>query len=81
MLTNTVTAIACNARENPALSIAIDAAERRHRSALCDIARLARTGQISLDEAADLEAETLARFSGEVRELELCGEDPFARLL
>lgn len=71
MLTNTDTAL--NA-ELAATTIAIEAAERRHLAALRDIARLRRTGQISVEEAAALERETLGRFTAEARELDLGGQ-------
>jgi hypothetical protein len=58
-----------------ATTVAIDDAERRCHAALRDIARLADAGQISPVEAADLEAETLARFTQHAHDLELHGAE------
>ena len=76
MLTNTVIADTYDqAGEVTATSIAIDTAERQHHAALRDIARLVETAQISADEAAALEAETIARFAAHAHELELRGAE------
>jgi hypothetical protein len=48
-------------------ALAIDAAERRCRAALRDLARLIRSGEISLQDAADLERDALARLTGYIR--------------
>lgn len=57
-----------------ATTIAIEDAERRCNAALRDIARLARSGEISWLEAADLEAETVARLIARIRDLEAHGD-------
>ena len=76
MLTNTAIANTQDqAGEVTATTIAIDAAERQHHAALQDIARLVETVQISADEAAGLEAETIARFVAHAHELELRGAE------
>ena len=75
MLTNTATADLQDHAEVTAVTIAIDVAERRARAALRDIGRLAAAGVIGSLEAAELEAETLARLTIECRELELRGEE------
>ena len=82
MLTNTATIdLPDHSGEITATTIAIDAAERRHQAALRDITRLAETEQISADEAAELEAETIARFVAHAHELELRGEEIVDRAL
>lgn len=73
MLTNTATPDLQDHAEVTATTIAIEAAERRARVALRDIRRLVDAGEISAVQAADLEAETLARH--DCRELELRGEE------
>lgn len=76
MLTNTAIADTYDQTgEVTANTIAIDAAERQHHAALHDIAWLVETAQISADEAAALEAETIARFVAHAHGLELCGEE------
>ena len=76
MLTNTATADTQDQTGGiTATSIAIDAAERRHQIALRDIARLAQGGEIGAEDASDLEAETIARFVSDARELQLRGEE------
>lgn len=75
MLTNTATA--ANTQDRPeitATTIAIEAAEARCRAALRDLARLADGEQISTIEAADLEADAIARLIMHVRALESRGE-------
>ncbi len=74
MLTNTATADPQDRIEITATTIAIEAAEARCRAALRDIARLAEGEQISPIEAADLEADTIARLITHVRALESRGE-------
>jgi len=75
MLTNTAIADTQDqSGEITATSIAIDAAERRHQAALRDIARLAQRGEIGAEDATDLQAETIARFVSDARELELRAE-------
>ena len=56
-----------------AMTIAIEDAERRWRAALRDLAALLDDGKIDLAQAAELETEALARFTGCVRALELDG--------
>ena len=76
MLTNTAIAHTQEqSGEITATSIAIEAAERGHQAALRDIARLAQRGEIGAEDATDLEAETIARFVSDARELELHGEE------
>jgi len=76
MLTNTATIdLPDHSGEITATTIAIDDAERRHQAALRDITRLADSDQISADEAAGLEAETIARFVAHAHELELRGAE------
>ena len=76
MLTNTAIADTQDQiDEITSTAIAIDAAERQHHAALQDIARLVETAQISVDEAAGLEAETIARFVAQAHELELRGAE------
>ena len=75
MLTNPATADLHDHAEVTAVTIAIEVTERRARAALRDIGRLAAAGVISTLEAAELEAETLARLTRECRELELRGEE------
>ena len=74
MLTNTATADPQDHPEITATTIAIEAAEARCRAALRDLARLADGEQISTIEAADLEADTIARLIMHVRALESRGE-------
>ena len=74
MLTNTATTATQDHSEITATTIAIEAAEARCRAALRDIAELARSLQISAAEAADLEADTIARLITHARALELRGE-------
>lgn len=74
MLTNTATAATQDRPEITATTIAIEAAEARCRAALRDLARLADGEQISTIEAADLEADTIARLIMHVRALESHGE-------
>lgn len=74
MLTNTATPDLQDHGEVTATTIAIEAAERRARAALRDITALADTGEISALQAAELQAETLARLSAHCRELLLRGE-------
>jgi hypothetical protein len=73
MLTNTA-ATTTQSTQTTAATIAIDDAEYRCRVALRDIARLADAGQISRLEAADLETETVARLTAQIRQLETYGE-------
>ena len=61
--------------EISATTIAIDAAERRWRAALRDVARLSATGEVGPVEAAELESELAARYTALARELELRGAD------
>lgn len=75
MLTNSAPAEIQDATEITATTIAIEAAEQRGRAALRDIARLAAAGEIGATEAAELEADTLARLMTHIRALELCGEE------
>ena len=75
MLTNTAAPDLQDQGEITATTIAIEAAERCARAALREIAHLAHTGEISHAEAAELEAETLARLTADCRELELRGEE------
>jgi hypothetical protein len=74
MLTNTAPAHAQDPTELTATTVAIEAAERRSHAALRDLARLLDVGQISIQEATELERETLARFTADARELELRGD-------
>ena len=73
MLTNTAPAPSHDDGQITAMTIAIEDAERRCAAALRDLARLLDGGTIDLSQAAELEAEALARFTGSVRELELHG--------
>lgn len=73
MLTNTAPAPSHNDGQITALMIAIEDAHRCCAAALRDLARLLDGGTIDLSQAAELEAEALARFTGSVRELELHG--------
>ena len=75
MLTNTATPDLQDHADVTATTIAIDVAERRARAALRDISRLVDAGEISAVQAAELEAETLARLTTQCRELELRGEE------
>lgn len=75
MLTNTATPDLQDHGEITATTIAIEVAERRARAALREIVQLAHTDEISHGEAAELEAETLARLTAHCRELELRGEE------
>ena len=75
MLTNTANPDLQDHADVTATTIAIDVAERRARAALRDISRLVDTGEISAVQAADLEADTLARLTTHCRELELRGEE------
>jgi hypothetical protein len=75
MLTNSAPAETHEHTEISATTIAIEAAERRSRAALRDVARLAAAGEIGVAEAAELEADTLARLMTHIRELELRGAE------
>jgi len=75
MLTNTANPDLQDHAEVTATTIAIDVAERRARAALRDISRLVDAGEISAVQAADLEADTLARLTTHCRELEWRGEE------
>jgi hypothetical protein len=79
MLTNTAAASPQDA-EITAITIAIDEAERNCRAALRDIARLSDRGEISHSEAAELEADALARLTAHGRDLELHGKQAIAPL-
>lgn len=69
MLTNTAPA-SHDDGQITAMTIAVEDAERRCAAALRDLARLLESGTIDLSQAAELEAEVLARFTGCVRGLE-----------
>jgi hypothetical protein len=71
MLTNTAPADPSQgATEVTATTIAIEDAEQRFHAALRDIEQLAADEQISASEVAALEAQTIARFTAEARDLE-----------
>jgi hypothetical protein len=73
MLTNTAPDHTQDPTQITAPTIAINDAERRCRAALRDLTGLVEAGQISVQEAAALETETLARFTTRARELESRG--------
>lgn len=76
MFTNTASAdTPVRPRAVTATTIAVDAAERDRDAAGGEIDWLLDTGAINAAEAADLEAETNARYITRVRELELRGEE------
>lgn len=84
MLTNTYPTDGHDPVAITAATIAIEDAERRHRVALRQIARLLTNDTIDALQAAELETDTLARFVREARELERhgpqhCGPQLWAR--
>ena len=73
MLTNTASDHTQGPTQITASTIAIDEAERCCRAALRDLTRLLDAGEISNQEAAALQTDTLARFTSRAHELELRG--------